>query len=42
MKNFLVGTVFGIVISTVGFSGITKLLDNGVTKVKEVTQEQVK
>ena len=42
MKNFLIGTVFGIIIATVGFSGIAKMLDNGVDKVKQVTQEQVK
>lgn len=42
MKNFLVGSVFGIIIATVGFSGIAKMLDNGVNKVKEVSQEQVK
>jgi len=42
MKNFLIGTVFGIIVATVGFSGIAKMLDNGVEKVKQVTAEQVK
>ena len=42
MKNFLIGTVFGIIIATVGFSGIAKMLDNGVEKVKQVTVEQAK
>ena len=42
MKTFILGTIFGIVISTVGFSGIARMLDNGVNKVKEVSQEQVK
>lgn len=42
MTKFLVGFIFGIVVSTVGFSGIAKIADNGVNKVKEVTQEQVK
>ena len=42
MKNFLIGTVFGIIVSTIGFSGIAKLLDNGVEKVKQVTVEQAK
>jgi hypothetical protein len=42
MKNFILGIIFGIIVATVGFSGIAKLLDNGVNKVKEVTQEQVK
>jgi len=35
MKNFLIGTVFGIIVATIGFSGIAKLLDNGVEKVKK-------
>lgn len=42
MKNFLLGTIFGIVIATIGFGGVARLLDNGVNKVKEVTIEQVK
>ena len=42
MKNFIFGTIFGIVVATVGFSGIARMLDNGVNKVKEVSQEQAK
>ena len=42
MKNFLIGTVFGIVVSTVGFSGIAKIADSGVEKVKQVTVDQAK
>lgn len=42
MKNFLIGVVFGIVVATVGFGGIAKLLDNGVNKTKSIVQEQVK
>ena len=42
MTKFLVGFILGIVVPTVGFSGIAKMADNGVNKVKEVTQEQVK
>jgi hypothetical protein len=42
MKNFILGTIFGIVISTIGFSGVAKLLDNGVNKTKTIVQEQVK
>jgi hypothetical protein len=42
MTKFLVGFIFGIVVSTVGFSGIAKMADNGVNKIKEVTEEQVK
>jgi len=42
MKNFILGTIFGIVISSIGFSGIAKLIDGGVNKVKSTVQEQVK
>jgi hypothetical protein len=42
MKNFLLGTLFGIVIATIGFSGVAKLLDSGVNKVKEITIEQAR
>ena len=40
--NFIYGVIFGIVVSTVGFSGIAKMADNGVEKVKQVTVEQTK
>jgi hypothetical protein len=39
MKLFILGTVFGILICTVGFSGITRMVDNGITKVQSVAKE---
>jgi len=42
MYKLFVGFILGIVVATVGFSGIARMLDNGVNKVKEVSQEQVK
>ena len=42
MFNLLVGFILGIAASTVGFSGMAKILDNGVTSTKHVIQEQVK
>jgi len=42
MTKFLVGFILGIIVSTVGFSGIAKMLDRSVDKVKEVTIEQAK
>lgn len=42
MKGFVAGTVFGILICTVGLSGIAKILDNGVAKVQEVSKEAAK
>ena len=39
MKTFILGTIFGIVLCTVGFSGIARMFDNGVSKVQQVTKE---
>jgi hypothetical protein len=42
MKNFIVGTIFGIVVATVGFSGIARMLDNGIQKTKAIAVETAK
>ena len=42
MKSFIVGVVVGIIISTVGFGGIAKMLDKGVDTVKTQSQELAK
>jgi hypothetical protein len=42
MSKFIIGTVFGIVLATVGFSGIARMLDRGVDTVKIQTQEIAK
>ena len=42
MKAFLMGTIFGIVVCTVGFSGIGRIFDHGVTKVQEVAKDTSK
>jgi len=42
MKTFVLGTVFGILICTVGLSGIARIFDNGVAKVQEVSKEAAK
>lgn len=39
MRNFLIGVVVGIVLATVGFSGVTRMLDKGVDTVKSQSQE---
>lgn len=39
MKNFVFGTVFGIVVATIGFSGVAHLLDKAVSKTKETAVE---
>jgi hypothetical protein len=42
MMNFIFGTIFGIVVASVGFSGVVKMLDTGMEKVKQVATEQAK
>jgi hypothetical protein len=39
MKAFIYGTVFGIVVATVGFTGIAHMLDKAVNKTKETASE---
>jgi hypothetical protein len=42
MKMFLFGVIFGIMVATVGFSGIAKIMDNGINKTKEIAVESAK
>ena len=42
MKNFLIGVVVGIILTTVGFSGIARIFDNGLNKVQEISKEAAK
>jgi hypothetical protein len=42
MKGFIIGTVFGIAVCTVGFTGIARIFDNGLNKVQEVSKEYAK
>jgi hypothetical protein len=42
MKTFIMGTIFGLVLATVGFSGIAKMLDKGVETVKSQSTELAK
>ena len=42
MKGFILGTIFGIVICTVGFTGVAKILDTGVNKVQEYSRDAAK
>jgi hypothetical protein len=42
MKSFIIGTIFGLVLATVGFGGIAKMLDRGVDTVKEKSVEMAK
>lgn len=40
--KYLIGFVVGLVVATVGFSNISKILDNGVGKIKETLTEQAR
>ena len=42
MKMFLLGTVFGLVLATVGFGGMARMLDKGIDTVKTQSQEMAK
>ena len=42
MRNLIVGFVLGLVVATVGFSGVTRLLDKGVETIKTQSQELAK
>jgi len=39
MRNIIVGIVIGIVIATIGFSGVARLLDRGVQTIQQTTKE---
>lgn len=42
MKNLIIGFVLGLVVATVGFSGVARLLDKGVETIKTQSQELAK
>jgi hypothetical protein len=39
VTKFLVGFLLGVVVATIGFTGVARLLDSGVDVVKEKSQE---
>jgi hypothetical protein len=41
MKSFILGTVFGVSIGTVGFNGIAPIMDNGVKMIQYQTIKAV-
>jgi hypothetical protein len=42
MIRFFSGVVVGVIISSIGLTGVINILDNSVTKVKEVAVEAEK
>ena len=39
MTKFLVGFVAGLVVATVGFSGMARIADSGVQTIQQTTKE---
>lgn len=39
MRNLLIGFVLGLVVATVGFSGVARILDHGIDTVKTHSKE---
>jgi hypothetical protein len=39
MTKVVIGFVLGVIVATIGFSGVARLLDSGVEVVKEKSQE---
>ncbi len=39
MTKILIGFVIGVVVATVGFSGIARLLDRGVQTIQQTSKE---
>jgi hypothetical protein len=40
--RFVTGFVLGLIVATVGFSGVARMLDNGIDRVKTQSQELAK
>jgi hypothetical protein len=40
--RILIGFILGLIVATVGFSGIAKMLDRGVEQIKTQSQELAK
>jgi len=39
MSNFIYGTIFGIIVATVGFAGIARIMDKAVDVTKNQAVE---
>ena len=40
--RFITGFVLGLIVATVGFSGVARMVDNGIDRVKAQSQELAK
>lgn len=39
MRNLVIGFVLGLVVSSVGFGGIARIMDRGVQKIQDQSKE---
>ena len=39
MRTFVYGTIFGIVVATIGFTGIARIADRGVQTIQTQSKE---
>jgi capsular polysaccharide biosynthesis protein len=39
MGNFIIGVIVGITATTIGFTGIARLLDQGVKQTQEIVRQ---
>lgn len=39
MKNLLIGFVLGLVVATVGFSGLARIADRGIQTIQKESKE---
>jgi capsular polysaccharide biosynthesis protein len=42
MRNLVIGFILGLVVATVGFSGLARMFDKGIDQVKTQSQELAK
>ena len=42
MRSLLIGFILGLVVATVGFGGVARILDKGISTVKTQSQELAK
>ncbi len=42
MKGYIISFILGIIVATVGFSGVARILDKGIETVKTQSQEYAK
>lgn len=39
MRNLIIGFILGLIVATVGFTGIARMMDRGVEAVQEFSKE---